>query len=926
MLRSSLIAGVCLASIGCQPSVPGSEGAGGASGGDAAPAGDSATPPPVYPHDDVPPVVVISDPTSDPHQASSSPLVVHGMVSDDVGIAALRVKVGPNVEQPADQPELDGSFALAVTIMPGTQLITVRAIDVGGNEGTASRTVTLAYGADTAPPSLAIVTPIPDFTTATPEVSVTGTAADDVAVVSVTVSVDGAPPGFAHTDDNFAHWYYPATVEWRPDGQPNVITARAEDVEGKSAETSVTGSSTAVSDRDLPLVAITAPADGFETDADDLLVTGTAFDAASGLDSVEIRVGVGPYNSVTTSDDFATWSALLSVAPGDNLIKVKATDRTGNAASDTINVINTSGDTWTPRATITLTWAAPTYPTSTFNLDKAGLAALMSGGVAEQITMLELDLYPVVSGSLGLITEACGPGWAWSDVTASCPAQWGQAEINMFQLITMTPANVNVAGTSIEGMEDLASTLSSLGLISDFHEILAESLGIGLYDTIVSPAAMANAMFWDVMVPHPNTTSDGYVVVTMADALEDMTGLAAKFDAAGSHPGFLDSVNGSTYAEVMTPSFQMSMVAASNLHWHDGVDLASGKAYLAVNADVTGPTYDDVLEFDFLSPSTFTISGLAANPTVDLVFKMYENDSWLSIGDSRWPLEADPGWPVGNSAAWDLNPWELEFVLIDSAYVGYWNHRAGCDLCDDSSTGALLYEVPVLGTDEAEIVVGRMGYDHDPLIGGPDGWPENFAVIDPNPAGWMRVWTLFGLGSPPEPQYVWDMILEVCEQRLLDGGVAQGDGDVRFPLDDLAIGMTGEEVKDATRPVLEAQKSLLSELLLGDVSQTASALDFYLARGADGQPYLYFVHASDPVPPGTATHTTPGFFADEALTQKVSFTAAGSTGDSLHEKLALASEQTVYCQDTAGRLYRLNLEAAVGTDVTLYLRQRIDGT
>ena len=123
---------------------------------------------------------------------------------------------------------------------------------------------------------------------------------------------------------------------------------------------------------------IISPVDGFHTDADDIPIIGAASDTGSALDIVEIRVGAGPYNPVTSDDYFATWSAVVPTAPGDNIIKVKATDQTGNAAAETITVVNTSGDEWTPRATIELTWAAPTYPASTFNLDKAGLAELMS--------------------------------------------------------------------------------------------------------------------------------------------------------------------------------------------------------------------------------------------------------------------------------------------------------------------------------------------------------------------------------------------------------------------------------------------------------------------------------------------------------------------------------------------------------------------
>ena len=96
----------------------------------------------------------------------------------------------------------------------------------------------------------------------------------------------------------------------------------------------------------------------------------------------------------------------------------------------------------------------------------------------------------------------------------------------------------------------------------------------------------------------------------------------------------------------------------------------------------------------------------------------------------------------------------------------------------------------VLGIDEAELVVGRQGYSKG-------GGPENFSKINPNPAGWLRIWTLFGLGSPPKPQYVWDMILGVSQRRLLDGGVKQGQGAVRFELTQVPVGLNADELAAA---------------------------------------------------------------------------------------------------------------------------------
>jgi len=918
----------------CQPAVPaagpppGDALAGDGGGGQAdAPDGMApdfaTTPPSTYPDDDQPPTVQITSPAAGAAFAPGQTIDVRGLVGDDRAVVALTLQVGPNTPRPIDAPRpppagaTGGSqplpFHAVATLGVGDEEIVVRAYDVAGNEAQASVLVHAPPGGDdTTPPTIAIVEPSDGFAVATQRVEVRGVADDALGVVRVEVSVDGGPAEPVQTDDHFATWSYSAALVG---AGSHTLTARAVDVGGNEALATVQGTTSAAADTTPPEVTFTSPEEGAETADDTVVVTGTATDE-SGVERVDVRVGDGAYEPANTEDGFATWSATVPLAPGPNVVKVRARDAYGNTATATRTVTNTSGDQWEPPQTYTLTWAPPAYDTSTFTLDRAGLDALMPPGVAEQLVMLNMDVGPLLESAVAQIRAACGPGWETEDKTASCPGAWSQAERNMYRLMTMTPANIGVQGTSIEGMEEIAAILSDLSLLDSFSDILATTLGISTTDAIVSAASVAASLRTNVMETHPNVLPGGIIPVTMRDALTDMDTLAPRFDAVGEHPGFLDSTLGATHSKVLDDDFTMTMVARSNLHWHDGVSLPTGKAYLPLVNDITGPTYDDVLEFDFLSPDTFLVDGIVEHPTVDLVFKITEAPSWIAIGDSRYPL------PRGNSAAWALPPYLLEYVLADAAFRDYKDRRAGCDLCLGADDGALLYEA--LGVDEAELVVGRQGYDKDSLIGGQNGQPEHFDFLDPNPAGWLRIWTLFSLGSPPAPQYVWDMILEVSEQRLLDGGVAQGGGDVRFPLTGLDVGLTGEEIKEAVRPTLESQKGTLSDLLLGDYK--GQALDFYLTRGSDGALWLTFVSPDDPVPSGTASHAHPGFYADEALTQKVSNTIAGPLGgdgtQGPHENLPVGdAPQTVYCADVAGVVHRVQVAPAGPTSVTVTFRR-----
>ena len=895
----------------CQPDVPAADSPDETIDRSGDPRFEFSVPPasPAYPDDDAPPTVTIWSPEAGTTFASADQ-VVTGVVEDDLGIAALTVQVGPNVAVPAGTPDLTGEFAIPVTLVAGPQLVTVRAYDLAGNVGVdevaVSRDVP-SVGFDAAP-LVTIATPAPGFSVTGSSVWVEGTTADDTGVVSVSVAVGAGAPVQAETSDGWATWVQEALL---PAGGDALIRVTATDVAGNATEVTVSGSTTFIGDQQPPEVAITAPTSGHETHSGSVTVSGTAADT-SGIAAVEIRVGDGPYALTATSDAWATWQATVDLAPGANHVKVRATDTSGLEAFASVVVTESSGQEWGSPETMTLTWAPAEHSESTFELDKEGLGQIIQPDVAEQILMLELDIRPLVVDTLDTIRDACGVAW-WIPNTLenSCPASWDQAEINLWRLETMTPANVNVAGTSIEGMAEVADVLSTFGLLDDFDVILAAGLGIGVYDLIVGAEAVTDSLMDNLIATHPAVLPGGYIPVTMLDGLTDMATLGPTFDASGAHPGFIDG-SSPTYSEVLTDDFTIFMAATSNVHWHDGVDLTGqSKVYLPLVDDQTGPTYDDVLEFDFLDPAKFWVTGLAPNPVVDLSFQIQEYDYWVNAGTSALPL------PYGNGDAWKLDSWLLEPILADAAFRHYEDHRAGCDLCGGSGSGALLWEDPLFGLDETELVVGRHGYDKNGT-----GSADNFPYISPNPPGWLRIWTLFGLGSPPAPQYVWDMILEVSERRLLDGGVAQGQGDVSFDVEDISVGITAPEIEAALRPTMEAQKSTLSELLLGDYTAGITAPDFTLRKGADGQLGLWFAHPGDPLP-GPA-HSKPGFFADALLQQKVSSAVAAGSGDALHEKVVLgAAASTLYCQDTAGAVYRLELQPVVGDSVTMIVRRKV---
>jgi hypothetical protein len=184
-----------------------------------------------------------------------------------------------------------------------------------------------------------------------------------------------------------------------------------------------------------------------------------------------------------------------------------------------------------------------------------------------------------------------------------------------------------------------------------------------------------------------------------------------------------------------------------------------------------------------------------------------------------------------------------------------------------------------------------------------------------DPAGWARYFTLGGIGSPPGEQYLWESASELAQVTLHGGGVlAEGAANATLPVVDIDVHVTSDEFLTALLPSLASRTANLSALALGDYAGGNAALDFFLARGDDGVAYLAFVSPDDPRPSATYAYTKPGFFADDALSAKLSAPVVLHSTESSHEAVALAPgvPRTFFVEDGAGEVYRVTaaLDAA----------------
>lgn len=526
------------------------------------------------------------------------------------------------------------------------------------------------------------------------------------------------------------------------------------------------------------------------------------------------------------------------------------------------------------------------------SMNKAEAAELF-GDTAKDILLVEVESATLLKNSLDEIKKACGTAWQQDDPDPNHDCSltplgqsfkgpdntWqSSAEYSLIRILTMTPANAEVTGTSIEGMQGLAD---GLGIGGGFGQILSEALGIARTEEFITTPELVVALQQNLLATHPNVGGDGTKLpVYLDDALNDLTTLSVKLGPSGPHPGVI-APGFETKSEVLTADFAMKVEAASNLRLLDGVDLSKGKDYMSTVVDNTGPTYGDPLEFDFNDPDKFSITGVAADPKVDMRFGIREADSFINscAGDDackqNLPENADLVKAMWPGSAWAIDPWLLERIVVAGGLEKYKSRIF--DKC---------YEVLFLCALGAHLYIG------------------------PDPPGWTIFDVFLDLGNPPQNQFVWELINEVAQVALHTppgGDIPEGQADVAFTLREIPIGLSGPQIAESVRPYLQDQAPKIAQLLLGDYWKNNGAVDFYYRRGSNGVPYLFYVTQAD-LPPGAPyVYPKPGFFTCPEVQPdcKASSTTLDGAGDDTHEKFELPPGETVlYLQDDAGALFR----------------------
>jgi hypothetical protein len=262
---------------------------------------------------------VVSAPTltlsmlADGSYTNIATLNVSGTASDPDGIQSVTVNGAPVTVNPA------GTFSTALTLVAGSNPVTVVATDTVNTQTTASRTINY----DPAVPILTVTTPADNSTTTQSFVTVTGTI-NETSTVTVKDNA-GSPQSAAINGSSFT-----ATVNLV--SGLNTIDITATDLAGNSANAkrSVTFTPAVLS------LAVTDPAQDITTNQATYAIKGTVSGAQTPV-TVTITADGQTYTPPVTNGSFT--QAITFTTPKTYAVTVTAADQTGNQSTVQRNII-----------------------------------------------------------------------------------------------------------------------------------------------------------------------------------------------------------------------------------------------------------------------------------------------------------------------------------------------------------------------------------------------------------------------------------------------------------------------------------------------------------------------------------------------------------------------------------------------------------
>src|SRR5205085_2460462 len=306
-------------------------------------------------------------------------------------------------------------------------------------------------GRDRTPPSIAITAPVAG-TTVAGVVAAAGTAADNVKVAKIEVSVDGGAFSLAQGTGS---WSFAIDTARYGDGS-HTLQARATDSSGNASLASeAINVKNILSDTIAPAVSIAAPTGG-ATVSGSLAISGTASDNLR-VASVAVSVDGGAYQPASGT---TAWSASIdttALADGSHAFRAMALDAAGNSSVASVSV-TVHNDVTPPAVAISspatgasLAGSVSVAGTASDNRQVAKVEVAVDGGafVAAQGTIswtYSLDASALSAGSHTLTARATDPpgharaGTLAFGVATSPPLPQGGVD----QMVTPEGVNIQI--------------------------------------------------------------------------------------------------------------------------------------------------------------------------------------------------------------------------------------------------------------------------------------------------------------------------------------------------------------------------------------------------------------------------------------------------------------------------------------------------
>lgn len=518
--------------------------------------------------------------------------------------------------------------------------------------------------------------------------------------------------------------------------------------------------------------------------------------------------------------------------------------------------------------------------------------------VLRETWLLDMPLEPLITNALTILIET--------------PAEQAYAldssSQNMWKLLNMTPANTVLDGTSLA---PLLGVGKAVGLAPSL--ILSDLVDLDANANIITVPLTTEYVLSNVVATHPNAQlrrgpvtpafPDGrYPVepnsmpVSLYDVVTDFADLPKNFGPALSddgppHPGF---IAGASPIVAATDDFQMTVRVNLNALPYKGVDLTD---VTVASINSTSSQIGGV--FDFSTPDWMEIKGLVSSLTIDeMTMAIHENPMFIAGGTAKEPEGQ------GDSKVWNLPEWEFERLIADVA------RAKAADIPDQCTIYSPQGEVE-MPLQAVKVCTGDNGDPDDGTE--PPHWTtiavDESVIIDD--------------ADRPVPSYFWDILLEVAQVRLHDGGLAEGEGDIAFTLRDIPAGISTAELEQKIRENIQKNPAALAALaeLLNENTDGSADFYYYVPKADNDDAvrgdWLYFINPDDIAnnssgdPLRKYSYAHPGFYADPDLTDKLSSTAV-IDGDDAHEKVKIEPGDVLYIEDDAGSVFKIEVKDKPG--------------